>query len=90
MSEKKILSVGNKVFIRTVTYHTIGRIDSIEDGLIELSEASWIADSGRFSNAIKEGVAVLNEVEPVGRQGVSMGAIVDYFPWEHDLPTKQK
>lgn len=85
---KKILEVGNKVFIRTVTYHCVGKIESMENGLVELSTAAWIADSGRFSQAIKNGT--LNEVEPVGRMGVSVGAIVDYFEWNHDLPTEQK
>lgn len=85
---KRILEVGNKVFIRTVTYHCVGKIETIDDGLVELSTASWIADSGRFSQAIKTGS--LSEVEPVGRMGVSIGAIVDYFEWNHDLPTEQK
>lgn len=88
MAKNKILAVGNKVFIRTVTYFAVGKVESIEDGLIELSTASWVADTGRFSDAIKKGT--LNEVEPVGRMGVSVGAIVDYFEWEHELPTEQK
>lgn len=79
---------GKKLFIRTVTYHLVGQVDSVVDGFIKLSTASWIADSGRFSNAIKEGT--LSEVEPVGEAYVSLGSIVDIFPWEHDLPTAQK
>lgn len=81
---------GTKLFIRTVTYHILGKVEKIEDGMIKLVDASWIADSGRFSNAIKEGEKVLNEIEPVGKAFVSIGSIVDMFPWEHDLPTKQK
>jgi hypothetical protein len=84
----KVIETGKKVFIRTVTYHMVGKIEGIKDGMIELSDASWIADSGRFSNALKEGT--LNEVEPVGDACVSIGAVVDAFPWNHDLPTKQK
>jgi hypothetical protein len=84
----KVLEEGKKVFIRTVTYHMVGKIEAIKDGMIELSDASWIADSGRFSNAIKNGD--LNEVEPVGDACVSLGALVDAFPWTHDLPTNQK
>lgn len=79
---------GKKVFIRTVTYHLVGKVEKIVDGFIKLSGASWIADSGRFSQAIKEGT--LNEVEPVEEALVSLGSIVDIFPWNHELPTKQK
>lgn len=79
---------GKKVFIRTVTYHLVGKVEKVVDGFIKLSGASWIADSGRFSQAIKEGT--LNEVEPVEEALVSLGSIVDIFPWNHELPTKQK
>lgn len=79
---------GKKVFIRTVTYHLVGKVEKVVDGFIKLSGASWIADSGRFSQAIKEGT--LNEVEPVEKAWVSLGSIVDIFPWNHELPTKQK
>lgn len=84
----KVIESGNKVFIRTVTYFMVGKVESVADGLIELSSASWVADTGRFSNAIKEGK--LNEVEPVGDACVGLGAVVDAFPWKHDLPTEQK
>lgn len=80
--------IGQKLFIRTVTYHMVGKVEKVEDGFIKLSGASWIADSGRFSNAIKEGS--LSEVEPVGDAYVSLGSIVDMFPWTHELPTQQK
>ena len=53
-----------------------------------LSDASWVADSGRFMDAIKNGT--LSEVEPVGAAFVNVAAITDAFPWNHDLPTKQK
>jgi hypothetical protein len=80
--------IGNKVFIRTVTYHLTGKIEKIVGQFLLLSSAAWIADSGRFMGAIKDGV--LNEVEPVGEAFVSLNAIVDMFPWKHKLPTEQK
>ena len=80
--------VDKKLFIRTVTYHLVGKVEKVEDGFITLSGASWIADSGRFSQAISDGT--LNVVEPVGDAYVSLGSIVDMFPWTHELPTKQK
>ena len=80
--------VGKKLFIRTVTYHSVGRVVRIMGNLMELENASWVADSGRFMDAIKNGT--LNEVEPVGQQWININSVVDIFPWAHKLPTQQK
>lgn len=79
--------VGEKYFFRTVTYHMTGRVKKVIGKLLELENAAWIADSGRFMNAIKEGK--LNEVEPVGRAYINMDTVVDFFPWKHKLPEQQ-
>lgn len=79
---------GKKLLIRTVTYFSVGKVEQVTDGFIKLSTASWVADTGRFADAIKKGS--LSEVEPVGEMYVSLGSIVDMFPWEHDLPTEQR
>ena len=79
--------VGGKYFFRTVTYHMLGKVKSIIGNIIELDEASWIADSGRFMNAIKEGK--LNEIEPVGKAYVNINSVTDFFPWKHALPREQ-
>jgi hypothetical protein len=83
--------IGEKVFIRTVTYHYTGQVVAVDAGMITLRDAAWIADSGRWATALKTGE--LSEVEPylpgqlvyVGR-----GAIVDVTAWTHGLPTVQK
>ncbi len=80
--------VGEKFFFRTVTYHLTGRVKKVIGSIIEIENAAWIADSGRFMNAIKEGT--LNEVEPVGRAFLNINSVVDFFPWKHALPEKQK
>ena len=80
--------VGQSFFIRTVTYHLTGKVKKIIGNMIILENAAWIADSGRFMNAIKEGK--LNEVEPVGDALVNLNAITDMFPWRHKLPMEQK
>lgn len=91
-SFKEIVSladmVGEKFFFRTVTYHLTGRVKRVIGSILELENAAWIADSGRFMNAIKDGT--LNEVEPVGRAYININAITDFFPWNHPLPEKQK
>ncbi len=80
--------IGKSLFIRTVTYHLVGKVEKIIGGMIELSTASWVADSGRFMNAIKDGE--LDEVEPLGQWFVSIGSIVDFGIWRHELPVDQK
>jgi hypothetical protein len=83
------LRVGNAVLIRTVTYFQLGRIVAFDAWEIVLEEASWIADTGRFSTALRSGV--LNEVEPfVGAVSVARGAVIDITSWTHDLPKEQK
>lgn len=79
--------IGQKVFIRTVTYHLVGRITKIVGDLVFLEEASWVADSGRFMNAIKDGQ--LKEVEPVGDWFFNISSVVDGGVWKHVLPNKQ-
>lgn len=83
--------VGEKYFIRTVTYFTIGEIAAVVGQFIVFKKdtISWIADTGRFQQAINDGV--LNEVEPVSVEGgVNVNSITDYFLWKHALPRSQK
>jgi hypothetical protein len=80
--------VGQKLYIRTVTYHMTGKVVKRMGAFIQLEDAAWIADSGRFMNAIKEGT--LDEVEPVGIMWVNLSSVVDFFPWRHELPQEQK
>ena len=80
--------IGKKFFFRTVTYHLVGRVVKQVGDFLMLEDASWVADSGRFTQAIKNGT--LKEVEPVGDLGVNLKATVDFFPWKHSLPKEQK
>ena len=81
--------IGKSFFFRTVTYHLIGKVKNILNGtFLQLENASWVADSGRFTQAIKDGT--LSEVEPVGEAYINMETVSDFFPWKHALPTEQK
>lgn len=80
--------VGEKFFFRTVTYHLTGKVKKVIGKLIELEDAAWIADSGRFMDCIKYGK--LNEVEPVGTAFINVDSLTDFFPWKHQLPKDQK
>ena len=80
--------IGKSWFFRTVTYHLVGKAVKRIGSFIQLENASWIADSGRFMQFIKDGT--LNEVEPVGTCFVNLETVTDFFPWVHKLPTEQK
>jgi len=79
--------VGKCYFIRCVTYHQVGRLKKVTPTELVLENASWVADSGRFGEALKTGS--LSEVEHFGGDAViGRGAIVDATLWMHPLPTK--
>jgi hypothetical protein len=80
---------GENYLIRTVTMILVGRLEEVHDTELVLSSASWIADTGRFYNAIKDGT--LNEVEPFQDDVVvGRGALIDATIWTNKLPTEQK
>lgn len=84
-----LMLVGERVFVRTVTMHYTGRLVSFDPDSIVLSDAAWIADSGRFHDALTTGK--LNEVEPfLDDVIVGRGALVDITRWNHELPRTQK
>ena len=81
--------VGTNYLVRTVTHYYTGKLLSLADGVLTLGEAAWIADTGRFSVALADGV--LNEVEPYpGEVLVMIGAVVDACEWKHPLPRERK
>lgn len=82
--------VGKAVFVRTVTHHHTGRLYSFDADWLVLDDAAWIADDGRFADALAKGT--LNEVEPFpdGTVLVSRGSVIDLCEWRHPLPRTQK
>lgn len=83
-----LFEIGKCYFIRTVTLYQVGRVVAISGQFVKLEDASWIADTGRFADALKSGN--FSEIEPVGQSYINLGSIIDAFPWEHKLPTSQK
>jgi hypothetical protein len=72
-----------KLFIRTVTFHLIGRVVGQIGEFIELADATCVFDSGSLSGALTTGK--LATAEAVGRCYVNRNSITDMFPWKHDL-----
>lgn len=83
--------VGANYFIRTVTHHYTGRLVDVHDKELVLIDAAWIADDGRFMQAVKSGA--FNEVEPfpdgahiiIGRATVIDATVIPFA-----LPRTQK
>ena len=80
--------VGKNYFIRTVTHHYTGTLVAVYAQELLLENAAWIADDGRFADALAK--EEFSEVEPVGAALVNISAITDAFPWKHALPKDQK
>lgn len=73
-----VWAVGNNVFIRTVTHYLTGRVVSVDQSEVVLTDAAWIADTGRFHQAIQSGSWSEVEPYPDGQPVVvNRGAIVD-------------
>lgn len=83
--------IGEAYLIRTVTHIDIGIVKAVGDKEIVLTNASWIADTGRFHDALKDGVKKLEEVEPYLDDVIlGRGAIIDATLWRHSVPSEQK
>ena len=83
------LVVGKCYLIRTVTMMYTGRLIRITPTELLLEDAAWIADSGRYSNALKTGE--LSEVEPYpDRATVFCNGLIDAAEWTHPLPREVK
>jgi hypothetical protein len=80
--------VGKTLFLRTVTYHIIGKVEKLIGKIVFLSQAIWVADSGRFMQAIKGGE--LNEYEEMGDWFVNLDTVTDFGFWKHNIPKGQK
>ena len=82
--------IGQNYFIRTVTNYFTGTLLWVGNQELLLDNVSWIADTGRFSNALKEGK--LNEVEPFpeGHVIIGRGSIIDATPWQFSIVMVQK
>jgi len=83
--------IGENYFIRTVTMIQIGKLKAVTNQELVLKQACWVADTGRFTEALSDGT--LSEVElfpPDEDVIVGRNAIIDACVWKHELPKDQK
>lgn len=88
--ERHPYKINENYLIRSVTFHYTGRLTSVYNHEIVLEDAAWIADDGRFKDAVEKGT--FNEIEPypAGEVIIGRGAITDAKVVTFPLPKHQK
>jgi len=56
--------IGKKYHVRTVTMAIAGTLKDVYEKELVFENASWVADSGRFSEYLKNPKEVVRETEP--------------------------
>ena len=74
----------NYLLLMAGTFY-VGRLVAVDQYELVLEDAAWVADTGRFAEALATGV--VSEVEPCtdGQALLGRGAMVAAFLWGHDL-----
>lgn len=81
--------IGKSYLIRTVTLYYTGRIKDIKGKFIQLEEAAWIPDTGRWKEATENGT--FNEIEPFANDPwINTDSTIDFQEITYKLPTNQK
>ena len=83
--------IGQPIIVRTVTMIQTGRLKSHDRHFLVLTDAAWIADTGRWADALA-GRAPFGEIEPFpnGDVLVGIGAVIDLAALSIDPPRDQK
>ena len=86
---KTPFEIGKSYLFRTVTHIELGRVVEMVGKFAVLEEASWIADTGRYHDCLRDGTP--EEIEPYPNGTiVNTDSLINAAPWEHDLPREQK
>ena len=72
--------IGQAYLFRTVTYAVSGGVARVTAQEVVVTDAAWIADTGRFGAALKTADFAEVEAAPEGEVIVGRGAITDAWP----------
>ncbi len=87
--EESLWEIGKNYLIRTVTMIQLGKLKKVTDKELLLSDTCWVADTGRFNEALEKGT--LKEVEMFQRDVIiGRGGIIDATEWLSELPKISK
>jgi hypothetical protein len=72
--------IGRLYMVETVTKYYVGKLTWVGEQELELFDAAWVADTGRYSEGLKGNPS---EVEPCpdGPVIIGRGSIVSVVPW---------
>ncbi len=85
-----VWQVGQHYVLRTVTMIDVGKLVEVTDKELVLENASWIADTGRWSNFLEKGEYDEAEPFPDGRVIIGRDSIIDAVIWKHGEVRKVK
>ena len=70
--------IGKNYLIRTVTMTNTGRLVSFDEHELVLVDAAWVAETGRFANAVAKSEFGEVEIFPDGMHVIiGRGAVID-------------
>lgn len=88
-SSETPFEIGKSYLIRTVTLYYTGRVVKKCGKFIQLEEAAWIPDTGRWADASADGN--FKEVEPFANNPwINTDSVIDAQEITYKLPSKQK
>lgn len=93
VSKESGWEIGDNYLIRTVTHIQVGKLIDINDKEIILSNASWVADTGRWSQMLNKGLENVDnsEIEPfIDDIIINRGALIEATKYRHSLPKEVK
>ena len=90
---KANLEIGQSYLFRCVTYFWVGKLVAITPKFFVLEDASWVSDTGRFHDALRDGFDKVenSQIEPApGYVHVLIDGTIDICGYPHDLNIGQK
>lgn len=82
--------LGEAYFMRSVTHHYTGRLKAIYEDVMVFDTCAWIADDGRFADAMASGEFTEVEPYPIDKEIViNKNVILDMHAISFPLPTEQ-
>jgi len=85
--------IGKNIYIATVTHHYVGKLISIGEKELVITNACWVADDGRFHKFMEGKIDDNVEFEPFPKNlnvMVGRGSVIVACKWDYPLPNKAK
>lgn len=87
------VEIGQAYLFRTIGYHWLGRVQAVNGRWLTLTDASWVSDTGRYSEAVSGNIGTIasSELEPSPRPVIlNSDHITDAVHYPFELPRNVK